>query len=267
MPDESNTLVKVGAVSYSNTLPLLYGIRRMPVLGQMELMTDYPSAVAEKLIAGTIDMGLVPVAVFHKVPNAQIVGKYGIAAHGVVASVCIFSEVPMEQITHVMLDYQSRTSVALAELLLRHYWKHPVEFIAATPGFEQQINGTTAAVVIGDRALSLQGKIEYIYDLADAWLQWTGLPFVFAAWIANKPLPSAFIDAFNEASAMGMEHIPEIVAAHPFPDYDLQHYFTNNVHYELTDEKKQGMQLFLQMLQQPDNAAALLPTTSKYSNH
>lgn len=266
MPDESKTLVKVGAVSYSNTLPLLYGMRKMPVLQQMDLLTDYPSAVAEKLIAGTIDVGLVPVAVFHKVANAQIVGKYGIAAHGLVASVCIFSDVPMEQITHVMLDYQSRTSVALAQLLLKHFWKQPVELVAATPGFEQQIAGSTAAVVIGDRALSLQSKHAHVYDLAEAWLQWTGLPFVFAAWIANKPLPADFIQAFDEANALGMAHIPEIVATHPFPDYDLQYYFTQNIHYELTAEKMQGLQLFLQMLQQPENAASLLPASSKHSN-
>lgn len=261
MPEGNTEIIKVGAVSYSNTLPLLYGIRQMAINQSIDLLTDYPSAVAKKLIDGSIDIGLVPVAVFTQVPNAQIVSQYGIAAEGKVASVCIFSEVPLADVTHVLLDYQSRTSVALAKLLLQHYWKKSVTLVAAAPGFEQNIAGTTAAVVIGDRALSLQSQHPYVYDLADAWLQWTGLPFVFAAWIANKPLTASFLDAFDAANALGMAHIPAIVEAHPFPDYDLLYYLTQNIHYQLTAEKMQGMQLFLQMLQQPDKAASLLPVS------
>lgn len=256
----------MGAVSYSNTLPLLHGLQLLASGQQIALTTNFPSAVAQQLINGSIDIGLVPVAVFHEVPNAHIVGRYGIAAHGFVASVCIFSEVPMEKITMVLLDYQSRTSVALAQLLLRYYWKQPVTFMPATPGFEHQITGTTAAVVIGDRALSLQNKHAYVYDLAEAWWQWTGLPFVFAAWIANKPLSTEFVAAFNAANALGLQHIQEIVAAHPFPDYDLYDYFTKKIHYELTEEKMKGLRLFLQMLQQPDNAAELLLHANKHSN-
>ncbi|MCA0381750.1 MAG: menaquinone biosynthesis protein [Bacteroidetes bacterium] len=254
----NSSIVKVGAVSYSNTLPLLYGLNSLALQGKIELMKDYPSAVAAQLIAGTVDVGLVPVAVLPLVPNGHIIGDYGIAAHGKVASVCVFSEVPMEQIETVLLDYQSRTSVALAQLLFQHFWKQPVQFVPATPGFEQQVSGTTAAVVIGDRALSMQGHYPYIFDLAEAWLQWTGLPFVFAAWIANKPLSEDFIASFNAANAAGMQELESIAASYPFPAYDLLHYFTVNVHYLLTKEKRAGMQLFLQCLQQPANASVLV---------
>lgn len=230
-------------------MPLLYGIEHAAVRSQIDLYTDYPSAVADRLLQGTIDIGLVPVAIIPQLPYAEIISDYCIGADGPVASVCLFSQVPMEQITTVLLDYQSRTSVALAQVLLKKYWKQDVLFKAAAPGFENDIVGTTAAVVIGDRALQLQNHMPHIYDLAEAWKSFSGLPFVFAAWVASRPLPLSFIHAFNEANRQGLEQIETVVALHPYEAYDLQHYFTKNISYELTAEKKAGLQLFLKYLQ------------------
>jgi chorismate dehydratase len=171
-----------------------------------------------------------------------------IAADGNVASVAIFSQVPMHEIQTVYLDYQSRTSVKLAQLLLEKHWKKEVTFKPATEHYIEYINGTTAGVIIGDRALQQLHNFEYVYDLAEGWKDYTGLPFVFAAWVANKDLPADFLVAFNQANAVGLNHIEEIVAAHPYPYYDLHKYYTENIHYLLDDEKKKGLEKFLSLI-------------------
>lgn len=242
--------IRVGAVSYLNTKPLLYGMDKLPVKDMIDLSTDYPSAVAGRLLDGSIDIGLVPVAIIPEMPEYFIDADYCIGATGPVASVCLFSQVPVAQIETVVLDYQSRTSVALVQVLLRHFWKHKVKFVQAQPGFEDHIDGKTAAVVIGDRALLMRKEFLYVYDLAEAWKKFTGLPFVFAAWIANKPLPKAFINAFNEANQYGIEKLDEVIALQPPFNYDLKYYYTQNISYELDDQKRAGLQLFLKYVKE-----------------
>ncbi|OSZ78808.1 hypothetical protein CAP35_11325 [Chitinophagaceae bacterium IBVUCB1] len=243
-----NAKIKVAPVSYLNTKPLLYGIERSSVMERIELLADYPANVAAALQRGDIDLALLPVAAIPTIPNARVVADYGIAADGHVASVCIFSMVPMEEIETLYLDYQSRTSVRLAQLLLAKLWKKNVVLKPATENYIDYINGTTAGVIIGDRALKQLTNFEYIYDLAAGWKELTGLPFVFAAWVANKELPADFMAAFNAANATGLQHIDEIVAQTPFPYYNLHTYYTQNIHYLLDAEKKKGMELFLEMI-------------------
>ena len=215
----------------------------------MELIEDYPARVAQMLIEGKIDMGLVPVAMTTRLKEWHIASDYCIGAVGEVASVCIFSEVPIENIEILYLDYQSRTSVRLAQVLLKEYWKKEVQIIdAAGEDFRTELKGTTAGVVIGDRALEQRKKSEYVYDLAEAWIKHTGLPFVFAAWISNKKLPQRFINAFNEANALGISQIDEVVQQVHFDAYDMKHYFTENISYQLTPQKQKGMELFLQKI-------------------
>jgi chorismate dehydratase len=240
--------IKVGAVSYLNTKPLLYGIERSEIITQVELILDYPSQLAQKLQSGEIDMALLPVAAIPTIPGARIVSDYGIASDGNVASVAIFSQVPMEEIKTVYLDYQSRTSVRLAQLLLKEYWKKEIEYKPAGEHYIDYINGSNAGVIIGDRALKQLNNFEYIYDLATAWKDFTGLDFVFAAWVANKELPEDFITAFNAANAVGLNYLDEIVAATPFPYYDLHTYYTGNIKYRLDEAKLQGLHTFLGML-------------------
>lgn len=212
------------------------------------MSADYPSEVARKLIEGSVDVALLPVAVMPTIPGARIICDYGIAADGDVASVSLYSQVPMDEIESIYLDYQSRTSVRLAQLLLEKHWKKQVTYKPATEHYIDYINGTSAGVIIGDRALKHITNFEYVYDLATAWKELTGLPFIFAAWISNKDLPQDFIDAFNTANAAGLEHIDEIVQQNPFPYYDLKKYYTENIHYFLSPEKKKGLDLFLRLI-------------------
>lgn len=246
--DELDKRIRVGAVSYLNTRPLLYGLKRSGLMERIELMEEYPSRIAAMLLNDEIDVGLVPVAIIPQLAESHIITDYCIGAEGEVASVALFSEVPIEQVTKVLLDYQSRTSVSLARLLLKEYWKKEVILEDTKEDFRSAIKGTTAGIVIGDRALEQRSVSPFIYDLGAAWKAHTGLPFVFAAWIANKALGDDFEDAFNRANAYGVTHIDEVVAENNFAVYDLKKYYTENISYQLDAQKKEGMALFLKKL-------------------
>ncbi len=243
---------RIGVVSYFNTQPLLLGIEKANFLSKIELVKDYPANIAQSLIDGKIDIGLVPVAITPLLSNPHIVAEYGIGTRGKVASVAIFSQVPIEQIEAIYLDYQSRTSVRLAQILLKEFWKKEVQFLKAEEGYIQSIQGTTAAVIIGDRALANLSKFNFVYDLGEAWLIHTGLPFVFAAWMSNQPIPESFQILFNQANAYGIEHVQEVLQQLPdrTHDYDMEQYYTKNIEYKLTDDMQQGMRLFLEKAKQ-----------------
>jgi chorismate dehydratase len=246
-----NRKIKVSAVSYLNTKPLLYGIERHKVINDIELTLEYPALIAQHLRDNTTDVGLVPVAAIPTIPNARVISDYGIGAEAEVASVCIFSHVAMENIERIYLDYQSRTSIRLAQVLMKHYWKKEVAILEAPENYIDLIEGTTAGVIIGDRALQQLSHFEFIYDLAEHWKRFTGLPFIFAAWVANKDLPEHFIAQFNEANASGLDHIDSVVQDNPFADYDLNIYYRRNISYFLDEEKKKGLELFLEYLKDP----------------
>ena len=243
---------RIGVVSYFNTQPLLLGIEKADFLSKIELVKDYPSKVAQALIDGQIDIGLVPVAITPLLSNPHIVSDFCIGTKTKVASVAIFSKVPMEQIESIYLDYQSRTSVQLARILLKEFWKKDIQFLQAEEGYIQKIAGTTAGVIIGDRALANLTEFEYVYDLGEAWIEYTGLPFVFAAWMSNQPIPDDFKTLFNNANAYGVAHIGEVLDQLPARthSYDMETYYTKNIEYRLTDTMQQGMQLFLEKVKQ-----------------
>lgn len=240
--------IKVGAVSYLNTKPLIYGFEQGMMEDKIVLTMDYPAKIAAALLNDEIDIGLVPVAILPEMQDYYIVGDHCIGTEGEVASVGIFSEVPIEQVTTVLLDYQSRTSVKLAQVLMQEYWKIKPVLEKAGHDFRSKIKGTTAAVVIGDRALEQRKLSTYHYDLGLAWKQHTGLPFVFAAWISNKPLSDAFVQEFNHVNEIGLNQIDEIVRLNPYEPFDLKNYYTECISYQLTDKKREGLNTFLQKI-------------------
>jgi len=236
-------------VSYLNTRPLLYGIEHSPVLKRIELIRDYPARIASQLLDGSIDMGLVPVAVIPHMDESHIVTDYCIGCNGAVASVCIFSEMPLEEVDEVLLDYQSRTSVSLAKVLLKEYWNLHPKLVDTRSEYQSRIKGSTAGLLIGDRALAQRKVSPYIYDLGEAWQKLTDLPFVFACWISNKKLPDEFISAFNEANKWGIEHVEEVIKENSSGVFDLHTYYTSHISYFLNEEKQKGLNLFLEKIQ------------------
>lgn len=243
-----NNKIRVGAVSYLNTKPLTYAFEHGAMKDQLELNFDYPSILASRLLNDEIDIGLVPVAVIPTLKEYHIISDYCIGTDGEVASVCLFSEVPINEIDTILLDYQSRTSVALLKILLKHHWKISPVLKDAEAGYESLINGKTAGLVIGDRALSQRTHSSYIYDLGLEWKAMTGLPFVFAAWVANKKLQDHFLKDFNDSIKASLLKIDDIIRSMNYPLYDLNFYYKHNIDYLLDEKKRMGLNMFLQRL-------------------
>lgn len=241
-------MIKISAVSYLNTIPFIDGLRSSSLIDVIDLQLDYPSVCAKKLIKKEVDLALVPVVVIPKLENAHIISDYCIGANGAVDTVCLYSDVPINHIRSITLDYQSETSVALLKILLKEYWMLDPELKEAKIDFEQGINGRDAALVIGDRAFSLNKKHQYIYDLSFIWRDLTGLPFVFAVWVANKELPEDFILTFNKALQEGLSNIEnnsyQQEGSYRYCD-DIQDYLGNKISYVLDARKLEAMQLFL----------------------
>ncbi|MBK8952843.1 MAG: menaquinone biosynthesis protein [Chitinophagaceae bacterium] len=241
--------IRVGIVNYLNTKPLIYGLKRPPISELIELKGNYPSKVAEMLINGDVDVALVPVAVLHQLPEYHIVGNYCIGTEGEIATVALFSEVPMEEIEKVYLDYQSRSSVALLKYLMKEYWGiKPLLIPAENDDYRSLIKGTTAGLVIGDRAFEQRKISTFIYDLGSEWKKITGLPFVFAAWVSIRQLPDGFIRLFDEANESGQQIIDEIAEENPYQLFDLRKYYTLHLSYKLDDQKRKGMTKFLEVI-------------------
>lgn len=230
--------IKVSAVAYTNTLPFIYGITRSEVSDEIEMSRDVPSECARKLIHHEADLGILPVGALHDVRDYHIVSDYCIGADGAVDSVFIFSDKPIDEIQTLRLDAQSRTSNTLAQVLLRYHWKHDVLLLTA--------GEADAYVEIGDRTFGKKERYPHYYDLAKEWKDFTGLPFVFAVWVANKKLEAGFLERFNEALAYGVTHRKEVAEALPKrADFDYVKYLSENIDFRFDEQKKIAVSDFL----------------------
>lgn len=232
--------IRISAVSYTNTLPFLQGIKASATLmAQIDLSVDYPSECARKVLADEADMGIIPVAALVELPNYEIIGDYCIGSDGAVDSVFIFSSKPIEEVQDLRLDPQSRTSNGLAQILLKHYWKKEVNVVHE--------GEADAFVLIGDRTFGQKESMPYVYDLGHYWKELTGLPFAYAVWVANKPLPEAFTHTFNMALAAGVAHPLDVIADLPvYPNFDYEKYLTQNLDFNLTPEKRLAIETYLE---------------------
>lgn len=244
-------MIKISAVSYTNTIPFLFGLEKIRLKYDLEIALDYPAIVADKLIKGTAQIGLVPVAVIPELKDAQIISDYCIGADGRVHSVLLLSNKPIHEIKRIYLDYQSKTSVNLCRILCAEHWKITPEFIPATPGYLNHLLAFDAAVIIGDRAMDAVSQFPYHYDLAEEWKKHTNLPFVFACWVNVDPtLDRNFLNAFNEALAYGVANREEAIVRAPqaINKDKLIDYVNNYISYKLDEAKKTALETFLKRL-------------------
>ncbi|GAA4090606.1 menaquinone biosynthesis protein [Mucilaginibacter panaciglaebae] len=238
--------IKISAVSYTNTKPFLYGIQNTGINNKIDLSLDMPSDCAQKLIDDKVDIGLIPVAATLNMPYWEIVSDYCIGAIGAVNSVFIFSNCDIKDINTIQLDPESRSSNNLARVLLKNYWKITPEQVINAIDYSVSQDSQTAFVQIGDRTFGKKEQFKYVYDLAEEWQKFTGLPFVFAAWIANKPIPADFIAEFNQSLMYGLDHRAELIKTLPSrPDFDLEDYLMHKLDFTLTEDKRKALYLFL----------------------
>jgi chorismate dehydratase len=244
-------MIKISAISYLNSIPFIYGLRNSQISKIIDLQLDYPANCAKKIISGDVQLALAPVAIIPNLKESYIISDYCIGAKGAVDTVCLYSDVPIDKIDSIFLDYQSKTSVELLKILLREYWKFHPKLITSNKGFEGKINSENAALVIGDRAFDLNKKHQYVYDLSAIWYEMTGFPFVFAAWVSNIKLSDSFVNQFTRALCMGVNNIDLAIENESVINLNNKcqsDYINSKISYTLDAEKIKGMELFFEKL-------------------
>jgi chorismate dehydratase len=242
--------LRVSAVSYLNTWPLIWGFEHGPQKGLFDFRFDLPAICAEAVGSGAADIGLVPCAELDRL-NLDFLPELGIACEGPVRSILLISKCPFEEIRTLAVDSSSRTSVALTRIVLdKRYGCRPL-LIPHAPLLDSMLADCDAALIIGDPALHLDPEhLPYrTLDLGAAWTVWTGLPMVFAVWAGKKRFLTASVaHAFMDSYHWGMEHLDEIVRQarreRGFPESLAHEYLTRHIEYELSDKHLKGLELF-----------------------
>lgn len=245
-------LLKISAVSYLNTFPFVFGIQQSGYIENYQLSLDIPSLCAEKLKYGVVDVALIPVGALNELTNYEFVNDFCIGAVRAVKTVLLLSNKPLKQIYEIGLDYDSRTSVQLVKILAKRYWKIDPLWKNLIPNQASTNPGTDAVVAIGDKTFNLIQDYTYCYDLAEEWIKFTSLPFVFAAWVTKKQIAEPRRISLNNALKYGVEHIKETLEffKEKLPaDVDCKSYLENNISYSFDEPKKEGLRLFLNYLQ------------------
>ena len=241
---------RVSIVSYLNSKPFLYGLNKSAISKQFEISLDIPSKIVAKLSYNLADIGLIPVAGLEDLNEYKLVSDFCIGAVGKVKTVVLVSDVPLYEIETILMDYQSRSSVLLAKVLAKFYWKKEFYWKNTCADYQNKsINGKTAGVVIGDRVFELENKFKYSYDLSEEWFDFTELPFVFAVWAANKNVNKDFEESFNRALSFGIENIAEVAKREQlnYANVDINKYFRENINFNFDEKKKTGMKRFLEL--------------------
>ncbi len=240
--------IRIGAVNYLNTKPLVFGLGRLAP--QAEMLFDLPSRLADGLAAGRYDVALIPSIEFLQDPSYVIVSDACIACRGPVLSVKLFSRVPPERIRTLALDEGSRTSAALVQILLAERYGLRPELASLPIGDALSTAHTDAVLLIGDRAIhSPLERFECVWDLGDEWQRLAGLPFVFAMWTARANTDLQGVDAALAAARdAGVRHLAEIADREAAPlgltRPECLTYLRDNLHFYLGERELRGLAAF-----------------------
>jgi chorismate dehydratase len=240
--------IRIGAVSYLNTKPLIHELERLAP--EAQLVLDYPSRLAQQLEAGRLDVALIPVIEYFRAGTYRLLPDIAIASHGPVLSVTLFSRQPWSGIRRVALDEGSRTSAALAQVLLRCRYHVQPEIVPLPLDRDAEDVDADAVLLIGDRAMHacLPG-FAHAFDLGQEWHDRTGLPFVYAAWAVRAGVDLGPVaDALNEAKRRGCSEVGPI-AAREAPRLGLdagfcRRYLANIIRFDLGARELAGLHHF-----------------------
>ena len=243
--------VWIVGVRFLNARPLLAGLEAgLPAPFSYRLTTAEPAECAVQLGDGRAVAGLVPVAVLPSLPDVRVLPGLGIAARGEVGSVLLITRVPLVKIHTLAVHTASRTSVALARLLLAERWGVRPHIVPARPPLEAMLESAEAAVVIGDPALHVRGRTGHLeVDLAGAWVEWTGMPFVFAIWGVRPTAPEALGSLLEASLTYAREHwhalVPRWAAAHGVSAEETARYLGEALTHDVGEAEHRGLNEFL----------------------
>ncbi len=253
-PKDRSGKKRLGAVSFLNTKPLIYGIEKNLFPHNFEIIKAIPSSLAVELNAGKLDVALIPtIAYARNSPTLRIVPECGIIAHGEVNSIRLYFNKDLKSIRTVALDISSMTSVVLTKIILAERYEIKPEFIAAQPDVNKMLASADAALVIGDAALFKTKSAGAMYlDLAEEWRDMTGLPFVFAVWAGReKAISLDDTQAIISSKNLGMDNIDDVCRA-ATAEYDanfslVKSYLTENIQFDLGEEEIAGMKQYFEL--------------------
>jgi chorismate dehydratase len=255
--------VRLGAVSYLNAEPAVYGLDADP---GFRLERDVPSRIARRLHAGDVDLGIIP-SIEYAFGHYAIVPGSAIASRGAVRSVCLFHHGPLEKVRRVALDTSSRTSVTLAKVLLRERLGRSPQYVPMAPSLVDMLAVADAALMIGDPALDQEGDVPRL-DLGEEWLRVTGLPFVFACWAGRAgSVNPAGVRRLQAALASGRAHFDEIAERQargvPGRAERYRAYLRENIVFELGEAEQAGLREFYRRA----HALSLIPAVPELRFH
>jgi chorismate dehydratase len=242
--------IRIGAVNYLNTKPLVYQLDQLAP--QAQIVYDLPSRLADGLADGHFDVALVPSIELLTNPDYSVVSDACIGCRGPVLSVKLFMRVPPEEIQSLALDEGSRTSIALALILLERVCGVRPELQSLPIGAGLEDTTADALLLIGDRAMhSPSGRFHTVWDLGDQWCRWTGLPFVFAMWTSRDDRELGDLQtALAQARDAGVAHLQEIARAEAGPlgltEPQCYNYLHNNLNFHFGPGERRGMELFFE---------------------
>ena len=229
---------RIALVEYLNTLPFSEGLRLSGLENEMEVHRVTPAQCAVLFQEGKVDICLCPIGALEDMPPHEICGNFCIGADGDVETVVLLSHVPIHQIEKVRLDHESKTSNKLVQILADRYWQTNWKYY-----FDQQEKQPLSCVMIGDKVFAQKKTYPFKHDLAGEWKAMTGLPIVFAVWIAKTGVPVEIIQELDKAFQLGIDFIKTPEAG--IEEWQKK-YLLNNISYTLDRRKKEAMQLFLQ---------------------
>jgi chorismate dehydratase len=245
-------MLKISVVQYLNSVPLIWGMLHGEQQGKYELQFTTPAGCAEAVRQGQADVGIIPSIEYQRLDRRQIISGISIASKEEVKSVLLLSKVPIEKIQTVAVDNSSRTSAALLRILLRKFYSRWVNITPAAPKPAEMLKRADAALVIGDPALTYDGDVAEVYDLAAEWKKFTGLPFVFALWVGHEDLNlSKYREDFQSSRDYGLAHVDDIAAEHApklnMKPQGVKVYLTKHIDYSLDEENRKGLRLFCKL--------------------
>lgn len=246
----SGMKVRVGAVSYLNTRPLVLGMAQGMGADRIELSFDVPSRLAERLASSELEVALLPTIELARIPGLTIVPGLGITSFGAARSVLLVSKHPLDAIRSVALDPESRTSNALVQVLFAEAWGGTPAFAHGPGSIDEALDAHDAVVRIGDKALfDPLPPGTRAYDLGEAWTARTGLPFVWAVWAAipavvDRALYRVFHDSRREGGRM-LDRIAEDYVWNGRRDPEVaRSYLRHNMRYRLGAQEVRAIRLF-----------------------
>lgn len=237
--------LRVGSVSFLNAKPLIYGL---DAARDVRLELDVPSRLLDGLLEDRYDVALLPVIDYQRMPDLRVLTSGGIGCDGPTLTVRIFSPVPVERIRTLACDTDSHTSVGLARVVLsKLYGIHP-KLVELSSGVVK--DDTTALLLIGDKVVCEEPQgLAHQLDLGEAWKRLTGLPFVFAAWIARGGVDLRDLPArLERAKHDGLAHLDEIIARHAVPrgwPADVaRRYLAEHLQFDVGPDQLRAIRLF-----------------------